>query len=182
MRLLETTNTILAIIGGIFLDTIRVKSGREIQRELNERQYKAAAEREKRLLDSKMYEIDIMTGKEFEKLLSLIFEKLDYDVQLTSQTQDYGADLILYKDGITIVVQAKRKKAVVGVSAVQEVVSAIGYYQADKGMVVTNNYFTRYAYNLARSNEIELWDRKRLINFMHRVKTSSLATENGNFS
>ena len=66
MRLLETINTIL---GGIFLDTIRVKSDKEIQRELQERQYKAAAEKEKRLLNSKMYEIDIMTGKEFEKLL-----------------------------------------------------------------------------------------------------------------
>ncbi len=175
MRVLETINTILASLGGIFLDTIRVKSGREIQRELQERQYKAAAEKEKRLLDSKMYEIDIMTGKEFEKLLFLGFEKLDYAVKLTSETRDYGADLILYKDGITIAVQAKRKKTV-------EVVSAIRYYQADKGMVVTNNYFTRYAYNLARSNEIDLWDRKSLINFMHRLKTSSLATENGNFS
>lgn len=64
----------------------------------------------------------------------------------------------------------------------QEVVSAIRYYQADKGMVVTNNYFTKYAYNLARSNEIELWDRKSLIKFMRHVKTSSLATDNGNFS
>lgn len=110
MRLLETTNTVLAILGGIFLDTIRVKSGIEIQRELNERQYKAAAEQEKRLLDSKMYEIDIMTGKEFEKLLYLGFEKIDYDVRLTSETKDYGADLILYKDGITIVVKQKGKK------------------------------------------------------------------------
>jgi HJR/Mrr/RecB family endonuclease len=107
-----------------------------------------------------MYEIDIMTGKEFEKLLSLGFDKLDYAVKLTSETQDYGADLILYKDNIKIVVQAKRRKNVIGVNAVQEVVSAIRYYQADKGMVVTNNFFTRNAYNLARSNEIELWDRK----------------------
>ena len=141
MRLLENTNTILAILGGIFLDTIRVKSGREIQRELKERQYKAAAEQEERLLDSKMYEIDIMTGKEFEKLLSLGFDKLDYAVKLTSETQDYGADLILYKDNIKIVVQAKRRKNVIGVNAVQEVVSAIRYYQADKGMVVTNIFF-----------------------------------------
>lgn len=177
MRLLETANTALVILGSIVLDTIRVKSEKEIQRERIERQYKAALEKEKRLLDSRMYEVDVMTGKEFEKFLYLCFKKLDYSVKLTSDTRDYGADLIVYIDGIKIVVQAKRQERSVGINAVQEVVSAIKHYTADKGMVITNSYFTKSAYCLARSNEIELWDRKKLSNFMHWIKTSNLTSE-----
>ncbi len=40
--------------------------------------------------------------------------------ELTPETGDYGADLVLSKDGRKIVVQAKRWKNVVGIEAVQQ--------------------------------------------------------------
>lgn len=144
----------------------------ERQRRQQERQRKQQ-EQEKRLLDSGIYKVDTMTGKEFEDFLDVCFRKLGYNVSLTPNTQDYGGDLILYKDGIKTVVQAKRKKSSVSISAVQEVVSAIKHYKADEGMVITNNYFTTNAYNLARSNDIKLWDRKKLVEFMLRAKNAS---------
>ncbi|PAX53210.1 restriction endonuclease [Brunnivagina elsteri] len=125
---------------------------------------------EKRILNSGIREVDEMSGKEFEKLLSLLFKNAGYQVKLTPGSQDYGADLVLYKDGEKIVVQAKRYKNPVSVKAVQEIVSAVKYYNADKAMVITNNRFTGNAYNLARSNSVELWDRNKLIDFMIKAK------------
>jgi restriction system protein len=131
---------------------------------------KARKEEEKRILASGINEVDSMSGKEFEKLLSLLFANAGYQVSLTPGSQDYGADLVLCKDNLKIVVQAKRYKSPVSVKAVQEIVSAVKYYKADKAMVITNNRFTENAYNLARSNSVDLWDRKKLIEFMLHVK------------
>jgi restriction system protein len=47
-------------------------------------------------------------------------------------------------------------------SAVQEVLGAIAYYGADKGIVVTNSFFTSSAKELANVNNITLWDRRRV--------------------
>lgn len=116
----------------------------------------------KKYLNSKIYEIDKMSGLEFEELLSEFFKSQGYKVSLTKQSNDYGADLILQKNKSKIIVQAKRYKNKVGIKAVQEIIGAIGYYEADKGMVVTNSYFTTNAINLAKSNNIELWDRSKL--------------------
>lgn len=145
-----------------------IKEGERQEQEQRRREQ----EEERRILASGIREVDEMSGKEFEKLLSLLFRKTGYNVSLTPETQDYGADLILYKDGTKTIVQAKRYKNPVGVKAIQEVASAVKHYKANKGIVITNNRFTENAYNLARSNEVELWDRKKLIEFMLRTKNS----------
>ncbi|MEG4576473.1 restriction endonuclease [Microcoleus sp. N3A4] len=123
-------------------------------------------ESRKRLSYSGILEVDTMTGKEFEIFLYIHFEKLGYNVTLTQDSQDYGADLILYKDGLKTVVQAKRSKNPVGIKAVQEVAGAVRHYKGNKGRVITNNKFTENACKLAKSNDVELWDRKRLIEFI----------------
>lgn len=120
----------------------------------------------KRLYNSGIDTIDKMTGIQFEKFLSLHFEKLGYKVKLTPATGDYGADLILEGKSETIVVQAKRWKKSVGIEAVQQVAGDIKYYSATKAMVITNSIFTPNAEKLARTNEIELWDREKLIDVM----------------
>lgn len=107
-----------------------------------------------------------MTGKEFEKFLCVHFTNCGYSVTLTQDSQDYGADLILYKDGSKTVVQAKRSKNPVGIKAVQEVAGAVRHYKGNQGLVITNNRFTENAVKLAKSNEVELWDRKQLIEFI----------------
>jgi len=111
-----------------------------------------------------------MTGKEFEKFLGVHFRNLGYSVTLTQDSQDYGADLILYKERSKTVVQAKRSKNPVGIKAVQEVAGAVRHYSANKGIVITNNRFTENACKLAKSNKVELWDRKKLIDFISTAK------------
>lgn len=116
-----------------------------------------------RYLNSPLSVIDKMTGEEFEYYLKLRFEKEGYKVEMTKASQDYGADLIITKRGYSMVIQAKRYDANVGTAAIQEVVAAKEYYQAESCMVVTNSYFTINALNLAEVNEVELRDRDDLL-------------------
>jgi len=112
---------------------------------------------------SDMKKIDDMNGREFEEYLAMHFEQQGYRTKLTPKSNDYGADLILNKNGEKTVVQAKRYGNSVGNSAIQEVLGAKGYYNASKGMVISNSYFTANAKALAEANNVELWDREKLI-------------------
>ena len=114
-------------------------------------------------LSSDIRRVNGMTGEEFEEYVGAHFEAQGYKVEITASSYDYGADLVMRKDGILTVVQAKRYRGKVGNKAIQEVVGSMGYYKADKGIVITNSYFTSNAKNLAKANDIELWDRDRLI-------------------
>lgn len=114
--------------------------------------------------------IDIMTGIEFEEFLEDLFKKLNYKVSTTKTIGDQGADLILEKFGKKTVVQAKCYSNTVSNKSVQEAVAAISFYNAHNAIVVTNNYFTKSAIELANSNNVELWDRDYLIKQLNLVK------------
>jgi len=118
---------------------------------------------QRRLAQSGIEDIDRMDGKVFEEYLQTAFRHQGYRVLRTPYTGDYGADLILARDGTKTVVQAKRHKRKVGVKAIQEAVAAKGYYGCDAAMVVTNSCFTDQAKTLARRNKVDLWDRDVLI-------------------
>ena len=111
-----------------------------------------------------------MDGITFEQFLKRLFIYRGYQVAETARTGDYGADLILKKDGETTVVQAKRYNANVGARAVQEIYSARHHYHADKMMVVSNAHFTRQAEMMASEQDIELVDREELISLIDEVK------------
>lgn len=119
-----------------------------------------------KLKKSGIREIDKMDGFQFEEYLALLFRKHDYKAKVTKSRGDYGADLILSKDGDKIVVQAKRYSSKVGIKAIQEIVSSMSYYNANKSMVITNNYFTTPAITLAKTNNVELIDRDKLIKML----------------
>ncbi|WP_423410233.1 restriction endonuclease [Heyndrickxia sp. MSNUG] len=107
-------------------------------------------------------EIDKMDGFEFEHFLKPIFERQGYVTTVTQGSSDYGADLILRKGHKKYVVQAKRYSSNIGVGAVQQVVGAIRYYRASGAIVVTNQYFTPAAIELAKVNKVRLIDRDKL--------------------
>lgn len=130
--------------------------------------YIITIKKQKKYLDSGINIVDNLDGVEFEEYLLAHFVKLGYKGTLTPKTNDYGADLILKKYDEKIVVQAKRYSSKVGIEAVQQIIGAKEYYKADKGMVITNNYFTPNAVNLASSSNIELWDRKKLLNIFYK--------------
>jgi restriction system protein len=125
---------------------------------------------QRRLARSGIAEIDRMDGPTFEQYLEVLFERLGFAVVRTRSVGDYGADLVVRKDGVRTIIQAKRHQRRVGVKAVQEAVAAKGYYGCSEAMVVTNSYYTKQAAELARANGVILWDRRRLVEALLSVQ------------
>jgi len=119
-----------------------------------------------RLKKSGINDIDKMKGRTFEEYLRVLYQSHGYHVTLTPSSGDYGADLVLKKEGATIVVQVKRYAKNVGVKAVQEVVGAKEYYHATRAWVVTNRGYTGPAIKLAKANQVKLIGRDQLISQM----------------
>jgi HJR/Mrr/RecB family endonuclease len=108
-------------------------------------------------------EIDEMDGFKFEKYIKGVFESLGYSVHHTPLSGDQGADLILTsKEGIKTAVQVKRYSSKVSNGAVQEVVAAKGFHKCTECMVITNNFFTDSAKQLANANGVDLIDKNEL--------------------
>ena len=102
------------------------------------------------------------SGLDFEVYVQAIFEDREIPVFETPTSNDYGADLVLYRNGKVAVIQCKYHSAPIGIHAVQEVVGAIKHYKADAGIVISNQPFTRQAVTLAQSNHVLLIDGQRL--------------------
>ncbi|OMD43532.1 restriction endonuclease [Paenibacillus odorifer] len=119
--------------------------------------------RAERLKKSGIAEIDKMEGIQFEKYLGHLFRAQGYKTEVTKAAGDYGADLIIEKDGKKIVVQAKRYNKNVGIKAVQEAQASIAHYGASEAWVVSNSDYTAAAYDLAKSNRVKLINREALI-------------------
>jgi len=124
-----------------------------------------------KLSQSGIFEIDQMTGEEFEERLKILFTHLGYKSNRTSKGKgvpDYGADLVLEKNGIKTVVQAKRwrRDFFVGEDAVRQAYAAKNYYNCTEAMVVTNTNFSNMAWNLAKVNSVKLWNRPYLIRML----------------
>jgi restriction system protein len=119
-----------------------------------------------KLLSTGIDIIDKMEGEEFEVFLLKHFKRKGYNGKTTPLTNDYGADLVLFKDGKTIVVQVKRWSNAVGIEAIQQVIGSKAYYDATNMWVITNNYFTQQAQNLAIRSGVELWDRDKLLKYL----------------
>ncbi|MBS4030548.1 MAG: restriction endonuclease [Clostridiales bacterium] len=164
--LIEKAVPLLSLDGlykSIYCDNDIAKKFKEFYEELEliqekERYLKGDFTKEHNELAFNLARSNIITGEEFELYIKFIFEKLGYNVELTKATGDQGADLVLMKDNVKTVVQAKFYNNSVGNKAVQEVVAALKIYDAQIGIVVTNNRFTKAAIELAEANNIYLID------------------------
>lgn len=125
---------------------------------------------------------DYMTGEDFEEFIANILKKIDfYNIQLTKKSGDQGVDILAEKQGIKHAIQCKRYSKAVGNSAVQQVFSGKVFYHCDVAVVVTNNYFTDSAIELARENGVILWDRnvlKELLDISEEENIENLFSEN----
>ena len=83
-------------------------------------------------------DVDALTGIDFERCVGAMFNRLGYEVEFT-ETYDFGADLIVSRDGNRTAVQAKRQDARVGEHAFQQVLEGRIHYHCDSATVVTNS-------------------------------------------
>ena len=104
--------------------------------------------------------MDEMEGHDFEYYCADILRDHGFiDVEVTKGSGDFGADILAEKDGVTYAIQCKCYDKPIGVKAVQEVYAGRDYYDRMVGVVMTNQYFTQPAVELAQKLNIMLWDR-----------------------
>ena len=110
-----------------------------------------------------MYEVDRMTGVQFENFCAALLKKHGYGVSFTKKTGDQGVDLIAMKKGKKYAIQCKRYSNNLGNGPVQEVYAGARIYGCDIPVVMTNSFFTTGAIKAAESTGVLLWDRATLI-------------------
>ena len=104
--------------------------------------------------------MDEMEGHDFEYYCADLLKANGFlEVEVTKGSGDFGADILAEKDGITYAVQCKCYDKPIGIKAVQEVYAGRDYYGRMVGVVMTNQYFTQPAVELANKLNIMLWDR-----------------------
>jgi restriction system protein len=110
-------------------------------------------------LDSRPNLADLTPG-EFEALMTNLFEKMGLETRLTRASRDGGVDCVAWDlrpiVGGKVVVQAKRYKNTVGVSAVRDLYGTLMNEGAGKGILVTTSAFGKAAYEFANNKPLEL--------------------------
>lgn len=99
---------------------------------------------------------------EFEENICLSLKKLGFRAEVTKASGDQGVDVLAEKNDIKFAIQCKLYSYPVGNKAVQEVCAGKDFYDADYGVVVTNNTYTPAAKKLANKNEIILLNDREL--------------------
>ena len=119
---------------------------------------------------------DEMDGYNFENCsANLLLNNGFNNVKVTQYSGDFGVDIIAYKDDIKYAIQCKKYSSPVGIKAVQEVIGSKTMNDCHVAVVLTNNFFTSSARELAKKNNVLLWDRnklKELINNLHEHKNN----------
>jgi len=123
-------------------------------------------------LDSRPNLMDLTYG-EFENLVSDLFGKMGLESKLTRSTKDGGVDAIAFDCrpilGGKVVIQAKRYKNTVGVSAVRDLFGTMMNEGASKGIIVTTSGFGPDAYDFAKDKPLELIDGGGLLYLLDQV-------------
>jgi restriction system protein len=101
-----------------------------------------------------------LSPSEFESLMTNLFEKMGLETRLTQASRDGGVDCVAWDMrpviGGKVVIQAKRYKNTVGVSAVRDLFGTMLNEGAAKGILVTTSGFGASAYEFAKNKPIEL--------------------------
>jgi len=104
---------------------------------------------------------------EFEALIQNLFTKMGLETRQTRPSRDGGVDCVAYDTrpifGGKIVIQAKRYKNTVGVSAVRDLYGTLQNEGASKGILVTTSGYGAASFDFAQNKPIELIDGANLL-------------------
>lgn len=114
--------------------------------------------------------IDELSGIDFENFCGQLMVQGGFnEVYMTKATGDHGADIIADDGhGNRWAVQCKRYKSKLSNTPIQEVVASKAHYGANYAAVITNQFFTNGARELALDNRVVLIDRTRLAGIIRR--------------
>ncbi len=112
-------------------------------------------------LESRPNLLDLTPG-DFEVLVSNLFSQMGLDTKLTRASRDGGVDAVAFDTrpilGGKVVIQAKRYKDTVGVSAVRDLYGTMMNEGATKGILVCTSRYGVDAYRFSQDKPIELID------------------------
>jgi restriction system protein len=104
---------------------------------------------------------------QFETLVTNLFTRMGLDAKQTRSSRDGGVDCVAFDTrpivGGKVVIQAKRYKNTVGVSAVRDLYGTMMNEGANKGILVTTKSYGPDAYEFSKDKPIELIDGGGLI-------------------
>lgn len=99
---------------------------------------------------------------EFEQLVTNLFNRMGLETKQTRSSRDGGVDAVAFDMrpivGGKVVIQAKRYKNTVGVSAVRDLYGTMMNEGANKGILVTTSGYGPDAFDFANDKPIELID------------------------
>ena len=108
-----------------------------------------------------------LTPGEFENLISNLFQSMGLETRLTQASRDGGVDCVAFDQrpilGGKVVIQAKRYKHTVGVSAVRDLFGTVQNEGASKGILVTTSGYGKAAFDFAQGKPLELLDGANLL-------------------
>jgi restriction system protein len=108
-----------------------------------------------------------LTPQEFESLITNLFEKMGLETRLTQPSRDGGVDCVAFDTrpifGGKVVIQAKRYKNTVGVSAVRDLYGTTQNEGATKGILVTTSGYGQASHDFANGKPLELIDGGQLL-------------------
>jgi len=118
-----------------------------------------------------------LSPAEFEALVSNLFSKMGLETKLTRSSRDGGVDAVAYDTrpilGGKVVIQAKRYKNTVGVSAVRDLYGTMLNEGANKGIIVSTASYGPDAYEFAKDKPLELIDGGVLLYHLEQVGTKA---------
>lgn len=108
-----------------------------------------------------------LTPKDFESLITNLFEKMGLETRQTQASRDGGVDCVAYDPrpifGGKVVIQAKRYKHTVGVSAVRDLFGTMQNEGASKGILVTTSGYGKASFEFADGKPLELLSGSHLL-------------------
>jgi len=110
-------------------------------------------------LDQRPNLMDLTPG-EFESLITNLFQAMGLETRQTQASRDGGVDCVAFDPrpifGGKVVIQAKRYKNTVGVSAVRDLFGTMQNEGASKGILVATSGYGKAAFEFASGKPIEL--------------------------
>jgi len=101
-----------------------------------------------------------LSPRDFESLITNLFEKMGLETRQTQASRDGGVDCVAYDArpilGGKVVIQAKRYKNTVGVSAVRDLYGTMQNEGASKGILVTTSGYGKASFDFAAGKPLEL--------------------------
>lgn len=117
-------------------------------------------------LDQRPNLLDLSPG-EFESLITNLFQKMGLESRQTQASRDGGVDCVAYDPrpifGGKVIIQAKRYKGTVGVSAVRDLYGTLQNEGASKGILVTTSGYGKAAFEFADGKPLELLSGSNLL-------------------